>query len=201
MEKLFTSWKFYGLLTGFFIVILFFSSVLFYPLASELGFSPALGLVIEHSSFDIPLNNPSTESSLVSTQEAGFWTSFLLTSFFVFIILLVLIFVINSAKRLNLSISRQEVFFASLASYILRERKKGHSDDIISVHLQRHGFDKEDISHALILMSHHDDIADLTEFFLSYKIHGCNLDVLEKAAIIEGIDPVVVRVAKEKALS
>jgi hypothetical protein len=209
------SWRFYSLFAVFFILILFLSLVLFSPLTPEYGFMPAVGMVVEQSSFDIDVP-VSVDSSVdifdtivytdkedgASSSSSSWFLNLLLSSFFVFAIILTLLFVIRSSRfEDRFVLSPDEASKVSMASYILKERRNGHSDKTIANHLVNHGYDSLEVMNALLLMNQDDDVKDVAEFFSKYAEFGCDLNMLEKEAIKIGIEPVVVRSAKESALA
>lgn len=185
----------YLVLAMVFMTVLFLSVVAFSPATQELGFVKTVGMVVEQQSFDSAFE----DSAKLTTPNTS-WLSTLLIGFFVFSIVLTVTFLTDpfSSSRKDLELTSKETFLASLASYILKQRKQGYSDATITQHLINQGFSQKDVLHACTLMNHHDDIKDVRAVFASYNDYGCDLDVLEQAAIKEGIDPVIVRSAKEQ---
>ncbi|MFP4523129.1 MAG: hypothetical protein ACOCQQ_02255 [Candidatus Nanoarchaeia archaeon] len=190
----------YAVLTMFFVTILFLSVVAFSPATKDLGFAKTAGMVVDDQSFIFAFEESASVTSPEDSASSVSWLSTLLIGFFVFSILLTITFLTDpfSSSRKDLELSSQESFLASLTSYILAQRKKGYSDTVIAQHLSKQGFSQKDVLHACRLMNHHDDVLDVKAMFSSYNEYACDLDVLEKAAIKEGIHPVIVRSAKEQ---
>ncbi len=187
----------YVVLIMVFMTVVFLSVVAFSPTTQDVGFVKTVGMVVEQQSFDVAFE----ETNTVQTPNTS-WLSTLLIGFFVFSIVLTVTFLTDpfASSRKDLDLTSKEKFLASLASYILAQRKQGYSDGSIAQHLTKQGFSQQDVLHACTLMNHHDDIKDVQAIFASYNVYGCDLDDLERAAIKEGIDPVIVRSAKEQVV-